>query len=109
MSGTIGSYVQSYLDFATVDGTVSGGGTWVLIAGPVLVALLGLYMVWNIVAATASGLVRTARFAHRLTVRPVAPMAVAAPAMEPIVVAKPRPRIEPVRASSDIVLVASAA
>jgi len=76
MSGTIGYYVQSYVNFATVDGTAKDGGTWVMLAGPFVAALLGLYAVYNLVAATVSGVRRVARFA-----RPA------------VVVATPAPRI----------------
>lgn len=68
--GTIAAHFQSYLDFATVDGTVSNGGTWVLLAGPFVLALLGLYIVWNLTAATVSGVRRMSRVAGRLTSGP---------------------------------------
>ncbi|MGQ0843732.1 MAG: hypothetical protein ACT4QF_06320 [Sporichthyaceae bacterium] len=109
MSGTIGTYVQSYLDFATVDGTASGGGTWVLIAGPVVVALLAAYMVWNLVAATASGLARSARFAVRLVAGPARPAPAAAALASVSTAPMPRIRIESSVRSREAVLVSSAA
>jgi hypothetical protein len=97
--GTIAAHFQSYLDFATVDGTVNNGGTWVLIVGPFVLALLGLYVGWNLAAATANGVARVVRLTARVFVRPAV---VAAPAatlaetapMAPVVsmpaVARPR-------------------
>lgn len=103
MSGTIGFYVQGYVDFATENGTVSGGGTWVLLAGPIVVALLGLYAVYNVVAATVFGALRVARFARGSFARPA--VVVAAPAPAPVYV----PRIRTAESVREIVPVSSAA
>lgn len=103
MSGTIGSYVQGYMDFATENGTVSGGGTWVLLGGPVVVALLGLYMAYNVVAATVSGALRVARFTRRSFTRPAVVVAAPVPA------AVPMPRVRTAESVCEIVLVSSAA
>jgi hypothetical protein len=68
--GTLAAHFQSYMDFATVNGTVQDGGTWVLLAGPVLIALLGLYAAWNVAAAIVNGVNGTVRIAKRLVTRP---------------------------------------
>ncbi len=88
--GTIAAHFQSYLDFATVEGTVSDGGTWVLLAGPVLIALLGLYAAFNIAAATVNGVKGSVRIAKRLVTRraAVAPVTVAA---APVSIARSAP------------------
>jgi hypothetical protein len=69
--GTIAAHFQSYLDFATVDGSVNDGGTWVLIVGPFVVGLLALYIAWNLAAATVGGVRAVARVATRVFTRPV--------------------------------------
>lgn len=99
--GTIAAHFQSYLDFATVDGSVNDGGTWVLMAGPFVVALLGLYIAWNLAAATVNGAMGIARLATRVFTRPVV-AAAPAPALADTapmapVAAIARPRVASVR------------
>ncbi|MGQ0465812.1 MAG: hypothetical protein ACT4QG_10890 [Sporichthyaceae bacterium] len=96
MSGTIGYYVQGYVDFATENGTVSNGGTWVLLAGPVVVALLGLYTAYNVIAAAVCGVRRMVRLA-----RPAVVLAAPLPTPAPAPVARIR--------AAESVLVGSAA
>lgn len=88
MNGIFAAHIQSYLDFATVNGTAHGPSVWVLVAGPVLVGLLGLYAVWNVLAALVSGAFRAVGVGWRLVSSPTA--GVAAP------VALPHPRTEAV-------------
>ena len=67
MSGMVAELTRSYVNFATDNGHSHDLGTFVLLAGPVLIAVLAFYFVYNVVAAAANG----ARFVQR-RFRPVA-------------------------------------
>ncbi|HEY2831437.1 MAG TPA: hypothetical protein VGJ14_03350 [Sporichthyaceae bacterium] len=67
----VAELTRSYLNFATDNGNRHDVGTFVMIAGPVLIAVLAVYFVYNVVAAAAHGVRTVGGFAVRL-VRPVA-------------------------------------
>jgi hypothetical protein len=66
----VAELTRSYVNFATDNGHRHDLGTFVLIAGPVLIAVLAGYFVHNMVAATVHG-VRTLREFARQQLRPV--------------------------------------
>jgi hypothetical protein len=65
--------ISEYIGFATQDGTVRDAGTYLLLGGPVMIALLALTAAYNGVIATANGARRTVRLAvkarHHLAAR----------------------------------------
>lgn len=53
--------INEYIGFATQDRTVFDVGSFVLLGGPVLIALLALNAAYNGIIATANGARRTVR------------------------------------------------
>jgi hypothetical protein len=51
----VAELTRSYVNFATDNGHSHDLGTFVLIAGPVLIAVLTGYFVYNVVAAAVDG------------------------------------------------------
>jgi hypothetical protein len=80
----VAELTRSYVNFATDDGHRHDFGTLVMIAGPVLIATLGLYFVYNVTAAVVHGARTAGGFAWRLF-RPVhtAPVVLLPAAVEP--------------------------
>ena len=76
MSGMVAELTRSYVNFATDDGHSYSLGTFVLLAGPVLIAVLAVYFVYNVAAAAANG----ARFVQR-RFRPLPTVVVPLPAV----------------------------
>jgi hypothetical protein len=81
----VADLTRSYLNFATNDGQTHDVGTIVMMAGPVLIALLAVYFVYNLTAAVVNAVRMVGGFAVRLArpARTVAPVATVAPAAEP--------------------------
>jgi hypothetical protein len=80
----VADLTRSYVNFATDDGNRHDLGTAVMLVGPVLIALLAVYFVYNLTAAVLNAVRIVGGFALRL-VRPVRTAAVAtlAPVVEP--------------------------
>jgi hypothetical protein len=51
----VADLTRSYVNFATDDGSRHDVGTAVMIVGPVLIALLAMYFVYNVTAAVVHG------------------------------------------------------
>jgi predicted Co/Zn/Cd cation transporter (cation efflux family) len=51
----VADLTRSYVNFATDDGNRHDFGTAVMVAGPVMIALLAMYFVYNVIAAVVSG------------------------------------------------------
>jgi hypothetical protein len=74
---------KSYVNFATDDGNRHDVGTAVMIVGPVLIALLAVYFVYNLSAAVVNGARTVGSFALRvLRPAPAAPVVALAPVLE---------------------------
>jgi hypothetical protein len=77
MSSMVMDLAGSYLNFATDNGNRHDVGTAVMVAGPVLIALLAVYFVYNLTAAVVNAVRFVGGFAARL-VRPARTATVAA-------------------------------
>jgi hypothetical protein len=61
----VAELTRSYVNFATDDGQSHDFGTVVMMAGPVLIALLTVYFVYNVTAAVVNGARTVSGFARR--------------------------------------------
>jgi hypothetical protein len=89
MGGMVAELTRSYVNFATDNGHSHDLGTFVLMVGPVLIAVLAGYVAYNVVAAAVDGARFVARRFHPVSLAPVValPAAVAEPETATIYIA----------------------